>query len=84
MYGIDAAEQSAPRRTANHPGKPKQRHDSPMDTQERDRQRELEAYVQKRLDQHREVLEVLTERDTELSTDTEYALQIFDELEGQE
>lgn len=55
-----------------------------MDTQERDRQRELEECVQERLGQHRVVLEALTELDNELSTDAEYALQILDRLEEQE
>ena len=49
-----------------------------MGTRKQDRQRELEKYGQKRLGQHRSVLEALTRLDNELSADAEHALQILD------
>ncbi|WP_192498424.1 hypothetical protein [Halorussus halophilus] len=41
-------------------------------------------HVQERLGNHREVLEALSELDNELSSDAKTALEILDQLEGQE
>jgi hypothetical protein len=46
--------------------------------------RDLAEHVHDRLGQHREVLEALAELDNELSADAQTALEILDELEGQE
>ena len=46
--------------------------------------RDLVEHVHDRLGPHREVLEALAELDNELSADAQIALEILDELEGQE
>lgn len=55
-----------------------------MALQQQNHHRELEEYVQETLGPHREVLEALSELDTELSDDAEDALAILDDLEAQE